>query len=159
MTTTVPSFPMCTITTADGTVVVPCEPLGGGLAITPVFGMTEDFRAALGGDFVLTHVETGLTLSDGPGCIECCRSAGKALLATGVDWSTLTSENVRELSATWSDEVRAQVAEARTVSWSCDAEDCDPWPEESVAERSASRSAHLKKIAETNARLLAKDAD
>jgi hypothetical protein len=121
-------FATCQIATDSGTITVPCEPIGGGVVITPVFGMGTDGQSLLGGDFILTHEPTGTMLSDGPGCIECCRSAGKALVATGVDWLQFTRANSAEITASWSGEVRKAVAEARTVNWSCDAENCDPWP-------------------------------
>lgn len=157
MTKPVPTFPTCIITTTEGTVTVPCEPIGEHLAITPTFGMTDDLQGVLGGTFVITHRVTGKAVSDGPGCIECCRSAGKALLATGVDWSAITEDNASEFWATMPDELRRAVAEARTVNWSCDAEYCDPWPTEARAELAESRTSHLKRIVETNARLVAQE--
>lgn len=153
--TTVPPFPTCTITTAEGPVTVPCEPISDDLAITPALGMTEDFRALLDGGFVITHRATGLYVSDGPGCIECCRSAGKALLATGVDWSAITAEVPAGFWQAMPTGTRMAVAEARTVSWSCDSEDCDPWPEGATGERAASRTSHLRRVVEQNARIVA----
>ncbi|WP_045740900.1 hypothetical protein [Actinoplanes rectilineatus] len=152
---TIPPFPTCTITTIQGPVTVPCEPIGEHLAIAPAFGMTEDFRAFLSGNFVITHRATGLHVSDGPGCIECCRSAGKALLATEVDWASITAEGSAEFWGSLTDEIRLAVAEARTVNWSCDAEYCNPWPEGVTAERAESRSNHLKRLVEQNARIVA----
>ncbi|AEV86702.1 hypothetical protein ACWT_5685 [Actinoplanes sp. SE50] len=155
MTTKIPSFPACTVVTSNGPVTVPCEPISDDLAITPVFGMTEDFRAVLGGDFLITHRATGLHVSDGPGCIECCRSAGKALVATGVDWSAITAGGGAEFMRALPDETRRAVAEARTVSWSCDIEYCNPWPEGATAERAQSKTNHLRQIVEQNARIVA----
>lgn len=153
----VPPFPTCIITTADGSVTVPCEPIGEHLAITPTFGMTEDLRAVLGGDFVITHRRSGKVISDGPACIECCRSAGKALLATSIDWAAITEENAAAfLKALPEDAVRA-LAEARTVNWTCDAEDCEPWPDGATGERAESRASHLGRIVERNARILAEE--
>lgn len=141
------TFPTCVVTTASGPFTVICEPISDALAITPYFGTDDDDNPILGGDFVITHRATGMIVSDGPGCIQCCRSAGKALTAIGVDWDSLSPESVGELPA----DVRRAVAEARTVNWSCDAEYCEPWPEGAAAERTESRANHLKQ----NARLVA----
>jgi hypothetical protein len=150
-------FANCEVITTNGAIVVPCEPISDDLAITPVFGMDALGNSVLGGDFVITHRATGRTVSDGPGCIECCRSAGKALVATGVDWSLLTSDNLAEQTAAWGDEVRRAVAEARTVNWSCDAEDCEPWPGQAVSERTESRTNHLRRVVEQNAQIVAEE--
>lgn len=127
------TFACCTITTDSGTLTVPCEPINDHLAITPVFGMDADGSSLLGGDFIITHRATGMAVSDGPGCLECCRGAGRALVETGVDWGALNRDNVGNISQSWSDELRQRVAEARTVNWSCDAEYCEPWPAKAAA--------------------------
>jgi hypothetical protein len=136
-------FATCEISTDSGTITVPCEPIGNGMVITPTFGMDEDGKSLLGGDFIITHEPTGTILSDGPGCIECCRSAGKAILATGIDFAELDRTNSAEVAASWSDDVRMAFSEARQVSWSCDAENCNPWSDGSIQEVVEERKAHL----------------
>lgn len=118
----------CTITTDSGPVVVPCEPISDALAITPAFGMDEHGKTMLGGNFLITHLPSGRHISDGPGCINCCRSAGRALMELGIDWSAADAENIDALIKSWSPELLRAVAEARTVAWSCDADYCAPWP-------------------------------
>lgn len=136
-------FATCDIATDSGTITVPCEPVGNGIVITPVFGMDDDGNSLLGGDFILTHEATGTMLSDGGGCIECCRSAGKAILETGIDFSQIDRTNSAEVAAAWSDGVRQAFSEARMVNWSCDADLCDPWPEGAIEKVVAARKAHL----------------
>ncbi len=136
-------FATCDIATTDGTITVPCEPIGNGMVITPTFGMDEDGRSLLGGDFIITHEPTGTMLSDGAGCIECCRSAGKAILALGVDFSQMDLTNSADLSASWPDEAKLGFSEARAVNWSCDADYCEAWPADAIDKYVAARKAHL----------------
>jgi hypothetical protein len=117
---------VATISTDSGDVTVPCEPVNEWIAITPVFGMDHEGRSWLDGRFIVTHLPTGMSLVEGPGCINCCRNAGRALAATSVDWSVLTRENSAEISKSWPAEVRLVIAEARAVEWVCDAEYCEP---------------------------------
>lgn len=121
---------MVTVHTDSGDVAVPCEPVGDWLAITPAFGMDEDGNTFLQGGFTITHVPTGNDLSDGPGCIECCRRAAKALIETGVDWGALTGDDYGQATfESWSPEVREAVTLARLVEFCCDAEGCEPGEE------------------------------
>jgi hypothetical protein len=139
-------FATIEVFTDSGKVTVPCEPVGNGIVITPSFGMDDDGNSLLLGAFQLTHEKTGLMLSEGGGCITCCRSAGKAMLATGVDFSQIGRDNGAEVAASWDEVVRYVVAEARAVEWACDADYCDPWPSDSMEKVAAARKAHLSRL-------------
>jgi hypothetical protein len=117
----------CAVTTDSGPVTVICEPVNDTIVITPTFGMDENGNTHLRGDFVVTHRPTGRHLSDGSGCINCCRSAAHALIATGIDWAAVTADTLDAVVASWTIEQKTRVAAARTVAWSCDAEVCEPW--------------------------------
>ncbi|MFB6392568.1 hypothetical protein [Polymorphospora lycopeni] len=121
-------FALATLTTDSGNLTLPCEPITEHIVITPSIGMDEHGNSLLMGTFQVTHQPSGLNMGDGSGCINCCRRAGRALAALSVDWSQITVENSRELSAAWSDEVKMSVAVARTVEWGCDTDYCD-YPE------------------------------
>lgn len=126
MTTTAPAeLAMCKISTNSGDTLVPCEPINEWLAITPDFGMDKDGKTSLSGAFAVTFRPSGTRLSEGAGCIECCRSAGKALAALDVNWSTLTADTGAEWLAALPAETQHALAEARTVEWLCDAELCE----------------------------------
>jgi hypothetical protein len=118
---------ICTVTTDSGSVTLPCEPINEWLAITPVFGMDDDGNSALDGGFTITHRPTGGNIVEGPGCIECCRSAGKVLDGLGIDWAGLTKETSNAWAAALPDDVKRKFAEARAVAWSCDSYTCEPW--------------------------------
>jgi len=117
-----------TVSTSNGDVTVPCEPINDWLAITPVFSMDAGGKTWLNGGFTVTHRPTGLIVADGPGCIECCRAAGKELASLDVDWATLNAGNGREWAAALSDGTKRRLGNARAVDWSCDADYCYPRP-------------------------------
>lgn len=121
------AFALVTVTTDSGDLTMPCEPINEWLAITPSFGMDEDGNSHLHGAFTVMHRPTGRNVVEGEGCIECCRSAGKALAALDADWSTLTPANSVEWSAALSDDTKVAFTAARSVGWLCDAKDCEPW--------------------------------
>lgn len=118
-------FVYMTVHTECGPIEVPCEPIDDWLAITPTVGMDDAGNSILVGDFTIAHRPTGRMVSEGPGCIECCRYAGRKLAELGVDWSALVVDNSREWAAGLTTEQQQQLAEHRAVAWRCDAEPCD----------------------------------
>lgn len=116
---------MCTISTDSGPTTIVCEPISDSIVITPAFGMDDEGKTWLLGGFVLTHVPTGGSISEGQGCIECCRANGRALAALPVDWSALTKTNAADWSAGWPDDLKSKFSDYRAVEWGCDAENCE----------------------------------
>jgi hypothetical protein len=117
-------FPVAVLSTDSGPLTVPCEPVNDSLAITAEFAMDESGAGFLLGTFLVTHLGTGRSVTDG-GCVECARRAGKALAALPVDWSTLTQANVDEWTAGVPDEAKRELAIIGEVAWACDAEYCE----------------------------------
>lgn len=118
-------FAMTTVHTDSGNLTTPCEPVNEWLAITPEIGMEEDGTSRLIGAFVVTHRPTGTVLTEGGGCIECARLAGRELAALDVDWSTLTSDYAEAWFAELPQDVKYRFWEVRPVEWACDAEPCE----------------------------------
>ena len=117
-------MPVVTVATDSGNLVVPCEPINEYLAITPAFCMDQDGNGLLDGGFAITHTPTGAAITDGTGCIECARAAGKRLAA--LDWSAVTQDNTEEWAGRLSDEDRQTLLHYRALEWGCDAEYCEP---------------------------------
>lgn len=115
-----------TLTTNSGDVTIPCEPINDWLAITPVFAMdAETYATFYDGTFAITHRPTGALFSEGAGCIECCRAAGRLMTALDVDWSALTGDNGRGWWAALPESIQLDLSTIRAVEWACDAEYCD----------------------------------
>jgi hypothetical protein len=121
-----------TLSTDSGDVEVPCEPINEWLGITAAFGMDDAGRTFLDGRFTITHRPTGLNFVASPGCIQCCRSAGRAMVALDLDWPSLTAANGTEWAKALPDDVRVAFADARSVGFYCTAGACPLWPSEAV---------------------------
>lgn len=120
---------MATITTDQGSVLVPCEPINEWLAITPEFYMDDQGKTWLDGTFQITHLPTGMAFSTESGCIACARNAGRSLVALDLDWPTLNAATSTEEREAWSaaltDKQRLVLSTVRNLDFMCDADYCD----------------------------------
>jgi hypothetical protein len=113
----------CRIATDSGDVTVICEPVTDELAITPTFGMDNEGRTLLTGHFTLTHRITGQSVSDGDGCIHCCRAVAGEIAAMGLDWVAAAWDGAAFVAALTQDQ-RRHLATVSALEWMCDQEPC-----------------------------------